>query len=145
VAMHIQRDEAHPYLLSLDRPTQKRRTKRQLRIPARGTPGQSQGRPTTNDGLAAHSVSDGQPNLVSPQSPRPGTTSDANPASGRTRSMRRSSSPHNHARPHPADSPSARPTQHTPTRQRAAKQSSAATDSADSSTNTTAPQHEPTF
>jgi len=66
VAVHIQRDEAHAYLLSLNQSAEKRWAKRQLRIRARGTPGQSQGRPTTNDGLAAHSVSDGLPNLVSP-------------------------------------------------------------------------------
>jgi len=66
ITVHIQRDEAHANLLSLNQSMETRQAKRQLRIRARGTPGQSQGRPTTNDGLAAHSVSDGLPNIVSP-------------------------------------------------------------------------------
>jgi hypothetical protein len=66
VAVHVERDQAHRNLLSLAAQAETRRAKRQLRIRARGTPGQSQGRPTTNDGLAAHSVSGGLPNLASP-------------------------------------------------------------------------------
>src|SRR6266511_4762135 len=100
VAVHVERDETHPYLLSLAEQPEVRRAKRQQRIRARGTPGQSQGRPTTNDGLAAHSVSGGLPNLASPRSPCPGTAADANSRAGRKDSMRRSSCSYNGHRPH---------------------------------------------
>ena len=57
VAMHVQANEPHrtppPSRSSM---TETRRATRQLRIRAHGTPGQSQGRPSTNSGLAAHSV-----------------------------------------------------------------------------------------
>jgi mRNA-degrading endonuclease toxin of MazEF toxin-antitoxin module len=56
--MDVQPDEAHrtppPVLGRLT--TETRRATRQLRIRAHGTPGQSQGRPPTNNGLAAHNV-----------------------------------------------------------------------------------------
>jgi hypothetical protein len=55
VAMHVQPDESHqtppPSSVVM---SETRRATRQLRIRARGTPGQSQGRPPTNSGLAAH-------------------------------------------------------------------------------------------
>jgi hypothetical protein len=57
VAMDIQPNEAHQHHLhSRLVSTETRRATRQLRIRARGTPGQSQGRPPTNSGLAAHNV-----------------------------------------------------------------------------------------
>jgi len=99
VTVHVERNEAHRYLLTRWT-AETRQAKRQLRIRARGTPGRSQGRPTTNDGLAAHSVSAGLPNLVSPRSPYPGTAADDNPAAGHKNSMRRSSCPYNTDRVH---------------------------------------------
>ena len=56
VAMHVERDTTHPSSSPRTKQTEPRRATRQLRIRAHGTSGQSQGQPTTNRGLAAHSV-----------------------------------------------------------------------------------------
>jgi hypothetical protein len=66
VAMDVQANEnaSEPPSRSL-LSAETRRATRQLRIRARGTPGQSQGRPPTNRGLAAHNASTACPDCVS--------------------------------------------------------------------------------
>src|SRR4029450_6669825 len=81
-------------------PTETRRATRQLRIRAHGTPGQSQGRPPTTPGPAAHNVRrPAQP--ASPSSPWHPERADATATTGRrSDSTAPVSSPYNRERPH---------------------------------------------
>jgi hypothetical protein len=70
VAVDVECDVTHPSSSRSGR-RKTRRATRQLRIRARGTPGQSQGRPTTNRGLAAHRNAPACPTCVLPEAPVP--------------------------------------------------------------------------
>src|SRR5438552_1155085 len=96
----MNRIEHHPLQSST---TETRRAPRQLPIRARSTPGQSQGRPTTNSGLAAHSVTRRPAQPASPRSPWHPERADATaPTRRRRHSTGPVSSPYNSTRPHRA-------------------------------------------
>ena len=103
VAMHVQPDEPHPTPPpSRSSTTETRRATRQLRIRARGTPGQSQGRPPTNSGLAAHNVSTACPTCVSLKPLASGTRRRYATSRTTQKLHPRSFIPYNEHRPHRA-------------------------------------------
>jgi len=100
VAVHIQPDEPHPAPFLAAR-YERKRAKRHIRIRARSTLGQSQGRPDTTRGLAAHR--NGRPALPPlSQAPVPEPVHATAQPPIRATAQPLSSCPYNYHRPHGA-------------------------------------------